>query len=391
MQKAVNALRGSVRVEVEGPFPERFINLCAASEVEFWDLRRVSETVMHVSVRIKGYKKMRPVAEKALCKIKPIGRRGLPFLAWRLRKRYVLIAGFLLVWAALWLMSLFIWEIHVSGNEKVSDEVILAALEDIGIGIGTFGPSISPEELRSEILCRVHELSWITVNVSGSSAEVIVRERTPKPEMLDESKPTNVVAVKAGIITEMYVYEGVSRFNPGDTVVEGDILVSGEIVSKLSETRYVHAMADIYARTWYEISAQIPSEYKEKRYTGDESVKRALIFFGKRINLYFTSGILMHNCDKIAKETKIQLPGGMILPFGIVTETYREYETYVSEISETEAREILGAALYEQLLSQINGEIISAEYETQSVDGIITVTLKAECHEQIAAVSEIIP
>ena len=36
MQKVINFLRGSVRLEAEGAFPERFLNLCAQNGVAFW-------------------------------------------------------------------------------------------------------------------------------------------------------------------------------------------------------------------------------------------------------------------------------------------------------------------------------------------------------------------
>ena len=36
MNGVVNYLRGTVRVTVAGPFPERVINLCAQKGVEFW-------------------------------------------------------------------------------------------------------------------------------------------------------------------------------------------------------------------------------------------------------------------------------------------------------------------------------------------------------------------
>ena len=36
--RLVNALRGSVRLEVEGAFPERFLNLCAQRGILFWNV-----------------------------------------------------------------------------------------------------------------------------------------------------------------------------------------------------------------------------------------------------------------------------------------------------------------------------------------------------------------
>jgi len=389
MQRAANMLRGSVRIEIEGRFPERFLNLCAAKNVSFWDLQRVSESLYRASVSVKGYLAIRPHADASFCSVKCIGKNGLPFLAWRIRKRYVLIAGFLLVWAALWLSSLFIWDFEVHGNENVSEGEIIAALEDIGIKIGTFGPSINQEDVRSRVLLEIDELSWITVNVSGSRAEVIVRERVPKPVMIDKKTATDVIAQKSGIITKINVYEGKTQLKIGDTVAEGDLLVSGTIESLSNGTRYVHAMADIYARTWYEISRQIPVQYAEKSYTGEKESKKAIVFCGKRLNLYFTSGISGASCDKINMRKNLSLPGDLLSFIGIETETCYEYDLIERQLSQSEAEEILAPRLYDELLSQIDGEVVQSEIYSKVENGMIIVTMRAECQEQIAAVREI--
>lgn len=389
MQKAANVLRGSVCIEIEGKYPERFVNMCAVKNISFWDLQHVSDTVYHACVSINGYIKIRPLAEPALCTVRCIGRRGLPFFIWKVRKRYILLAGLLLVWAALWLSSLFIWDFEVSGNKEVSSEKILAALEEAGVKIGSFGPKINQEDIRSKVLLQLHGLSWITVNVSGSKAEVIVRERVEKPEMIDESMPSDVVAVKSGIITKINVYRGSTQLKSGDTVMEGDILVNGIIENASSNVRNVHAMADVYARTWYELSAQIPVQYGEKCYTGEEHSCRALIFFGNRMNLYFSSGISYTNCDKITVKENASLPGGVLKFLGTVTETYKEYDIVMRNLSIEDAENLLSPRLYDRLLKQIDGEIVSGRIESNEENGIITVTLFAECEEQIAKVCEI--
>ena len=38
LKRMVNALRGSVRLEVSGAFPERFLNLCAQRGIVFWNV-----------------------------------------------------------------------------------------------------------------------------------------------------------------------------------------------------------------------------------------------------------------------------------------------------------------------------------------------------------------
>ena len=49
----------------------------------------------------------------------------------------------------------------------------------------------------------------------------------PSTEMLDESIPCNVVAAADGYIVRIEAYEGAAKVKVGDSVVKGDLLISG--------------------------------------------------------------------------------------------------------------------------------------------------------------------
>lgn len=390
MQKALNYFRGNIRVEVHCQYPERFVNVCAQNGVEFWDLQRVSRNSVLVTMHIAGYKKLISVSKTGGFTMKPVKKTGVPFFLWHLRKRYALLVGMLVCIIGVWTLSLFIWEIDVTGNETVPSAEILQALEEMGIGIGSFGPTVANEQISNEILQKITELSWITVNVSGSHANVLVRERIQAPEIVDEDIPTMIYAQKSGIIYKMNVYEGVRVCQVGDTVLAGDIIVSSIADSLSSGTRLVHAMADVYARTWYEMSVQMPLSMSEKNYTGRTRTKTAIIFAGKRINIYFNSGILWSDYDKITVENKIVLPTGNVLPITIVRETYSEYERTDATMDEETAEELLKERLLTQLEKSLSqGEITGMLFSTSVQDGVITVTLKAECIELISGMREL--
>lgn len=390
MQKALNYFRGNIRVEVHCQYPERFVNVCAQNGVEFWALQRTSGNSVLVTMHIAGYKKLISVSKTGGFTMKPVKKTGVPFFLWHLRKRYALLAGMLVCIIGVWTLSLFIWEIDVTGNETVPSAEILQALEEMGIGIGSFGPSVANEQISNEILQKITELSWITVNVSGSHANVLVRERIQAPEIVDEDIPTMIYAQKSGIIYKMSVYEGVRVCQVGDTVLAGDIIISGIADSLSSGTRLVHAMADVYARTWYEMSVQMPLSMSEKNYTGRTRTKTAIIFAGKRINIYFNSGILWSDYDKITVENNIVLPTGNVLPITIVRETYSEYERTASAMDEEAAEELLKERLLTQLEKSLSqGEITGTLFSTSVQDGVITVTLKAECIELISGMREL--
>jgi hypothetical protein len=73
----------------------------------------------------------------------------------------------------------------------------------------------------------------------------------------------------------------------------------------------------------------------------------------------------------------------------VTTERYTRYTPQDAAIDPSAAEEILREGLTERLKSQIDGEIVSAEVATVTENGRITVTMTAECLEQIALVREI--
>jgi similar to stage IV sporulation protein len=309
----------------------------------------------------------------------------MPYFFRGIRSRYTLIAGLFICLFALFCSSLFIWQIQVTGNVNVPAAVILRELEDIGIGIGTYWPSMVSDSVRSEILLKIPELSWITVNVTGSSAEVKVRERTFKPEIVNEALAADVVARKAGIITRVGTLMGMPSVKAGDTVLPWDVLISSEVTSLFTEARYVHAMGEVRARTWLEITSAAPVRRSLKVDAGEMKTKFALILGRRRINLYFGTGINTGSCDKMVEIVNLKFGNGFALPIALVKETFVYYNTEVSQ-GDIEAEYIrLEDNLYDRLFELIGaeGSIVSSHFTRYEGRGLLYVTLRAECIEEI--------
>ena len=385
MKKAVNYLRGSVRAEVTCPYPERFINLCAQHDIEFWDLEKIKPDVMRVFVHISGFTKLRELSKRAGFHVKAAKKEGVPFFLLRIRKRYLLLAGMLLCFAAVQALSLFIWEIEVHGNENVPAEIILKAVGEMGVGIGSFGPAVFSEAFSNDIILKIPELSWIAVNVRGSHADILVRERIPAPEIIDENEPTEVYAKKTGIIVKMHVLAGEGKVKAGDTVVAGDILVGAALDSISSGRRFVHALAEVYARIWYEKTYCMPLETSGKEYTGNVKRRFSAVIVDKKINFFTNSGIRFINYDKITRENKLRLPTGNVLPVTFITEEFKEYKRIKRTVDVQAAEEILREELLADLKAESgNGAIVETSYEAKVKNGVLYVTLHAECIEEIA-------
>ena len=384
LNRIVNRLQGQVWVRVESPFPERVLNLCGARNLAFWDMRWESESAFTCRLTRRDYYALRRAVKKLDCALTIVRKEGVPFFLGRFRRRHALLAGLALGGVLLFLGSFFIWDFTVEGNERVTDEEILRALERQGVGIGTFGISLDTENIRNHVLLDVPELVWITVNVSGCRAYVEVRERTVVPEMVNERDPANVGARRAGLVLDIQALNGVKCVLPGTSVEEGELLISGVEDTETVGARVVAGLGEVEARTWYTLSAEVPLTVQEKQYTGEERHCLSLIFGTDRVKFFSNSSIEAGNYDKITNRTQWSL-FGLPLPVTAVVETLRYYETVPAEVdaAQAEARgeEILTDYLH--TLVDPYGTVSSTLCTSRRTEGGLLVTLTAECVEQI--------
>lgn len=392
MKWLINFLRGTVTVVVTGADLERFLNRCAKAGLLFWAVDWREPFTVAITVTTRGVPNVKELGERCQCTVEEESRRGLPFFAVRFRKRYALIAGIILFLFAISLCSRFIFVIDIEGNETVSSAEILSQLRQHGVKPGVYGPSIDTGELSNEMLLHMEELSFFSLNLYGTRAQVIVREGEPKPELVDETKPTNVIATATGIVTHMEVLKGDILCQEGDTVMEGDVLISGLIDIQEADyseadlgTSLVHAQGRVYARTWRTLKAVIPLQANVKELTGEEKNRFALHLLGKRVNFYRNGGISFSKYDKITSTKTWVLSDDSILPISLERETFREYELQETEVQEDAAENLLREQLQKTLRAYVGeeGEIIQEDYVTKKTNGFLEVSLLAECKEQI--------
>lgn len=390
LKRWIALLRGNVRVEIRSGFPERILNLCGAHGIRFHDLRWLSVTELAFTVDRTDYARLHNILQNTDSVVQIVRRSGVPFLLGRLLRRRALLIGAFCCIAVIAVNSFFVWDFTVSGNETVPDEQILRVLRKHGVHTGMFGLSIRQRDLCNRALLDLPELSWLTVNVRGCRAYIEVRERTPKPEIIDRRTPTNIIAAKAGLITSIRALDGETMVLPGTTVFPGQLLISGIVDTGGTEnptyrSRFLAGSGEVYARTWYELSVKIPLLYDYKMYTGERKHILSLCWGENRIKIYGKRDSQEgHSCDKIVRRNRLTLPGEIVLPISLIHETLLPCKTERVQRSRQEAESIGQEMLVSYLKSQIgNGEIRSKRFASAQQGEYLLITLSAECHEQI--------
>jgi len=384
LNELVNRLRGQLRIRAESAFPERILNLCGARELAFWDVEWESPTAFTCRLSRQDWHALRQAAKNLDCTLTVIKREGAPYFLFRFRRRQALLIGLAL--CAMWLSvgSFFVWDFVVEGNETVPTEEILRALEKNDVHLGSFGLALDGERIRNHVVLDIPELSWITVNVSGCRANVQVRERVPVPERVDRQIPSNVVARRAGLVLKVRATDGVSCVQPGTAVTEGQLLISGIEDTDTVGARVLAGLGSVTARTWRTLTAAIPLEAMQKEYTGEAKNLFSLVIGKHRINFFTNSSIEGAEYDKICRRYPLSL-FGLRLPLTLVTETCRFYALTPVTRDTAEAEREGERILTEYLQSAVEpyGSVSSTLCTSRQREGVLLVTLAAECVEEI--------
>ena len=390
LKQAVNLLKGQVTGRIECGFPERVLNLCGEYGIPFWDIRWESPAAFTFTTTWRDWRRLRKLSRRLGCEMKAQLWRGAPFFLGRLRRRYALWVGMVLCAGAMFFGSFFIWDFAIEGTETVSDTEILRALEEYGVGFGTFGYGVNYSTLRNFMLLEVPRLSYFAINVKGCRAYIQVRERVDAPPLMSQRQRGNTVAAKDALVTDILPWDGEKQVLPGTMVKKGQLLISGVVENDFAGVRYVRGMGRVYGRTWYTLRCQVPLTKAQKTYTGEERTERALLIGKKRIKIDFNSSHPGDTCDKITSWKRWELPAGVALPVQTVTRRLRYYTLEETERSREEALSLAKLVLTARLETCLEGgEVLDLAFESREEDGTLLVTLTAECREQIGQYVEL--
>ena len=380
-------IRGLARVELRGAEPERLLERCRLEGLTLRRLESLDACTLRAELRQEELPALERLARGCGFSLELLSLRGGRQTGRLLRRRRVLLLSLLLMGAILAASQLFVWQFRVLGCERLSRGQVLRALADCGVETGTFAPGIRQEEVRSRMLTLLPELEWMTVNVSGSRATVLVRERRETPE-LRRTAPADIVAARPGIIRSCTVLEGLALAEPGDAVLEGEILVSGSVESLSQPPRQLRAKAEIRAETWRELIAVCPLEMLQIREQGAVSRRFSLVL-GKNLRyLDGNPGKGLDECVTIVHEYTVGAEGLFALPLTLRVEERRALLPTDAAADRTEE---MKAALLRRLEAETDGEILETGFSVGRRDGLLIVTLQAHCLENIAQTREYVP
>lgn len=336
-------LVGRVVLSGEGRNAAEIISLCMRCSLFYGDLTLREDGRVYLTASYGMAQKIRAVCARFGIELREESRSGI-----REAMRFCISRPGLLVGAVLGIMLLItasthLWEIRVTGNSALSETEVVSELSAAGLALGTRIRGIDVDEIENRLLLNSDRISWLTVNLIGTVAEVQIREKVTASESdTADTAPANLVARCDGVIVSCEVLHGNLLVKVGNAVRKGEVLVSGLYDSNTMGYRYTHAAGEIYAETEHEFLFEIPYAYEKTAHMEETGKRYTLLFFGRRISLFGSDGFAeADTCeDSTVERISYIRVFGKDLPIGLSCETAYAEETVTGTYTPERAMEI---------------------------------------------------
>ena len=345
-------LIGYIRINVEGFYIEKFINICRQNGIFLWGIKREKASIMHTNISIKDFKKIKRITKQINCRVHIERKKGLPFFLDRYKKRKIFVIGLIAILLIIFGTSNFVWNIEVVGNEKINKDEIIQELKEQGLEIGTQKRKINKNEIINTIRLKRNDVSWVGINIKGTNVTVKIVETEEKPEIINQDEYCNIVANKDALIQKIDSTKGTSVVKEGDLVKKGSILIGGWMEGKYTGVRYVHGAGKVIGKVWYTETARVQLKEEKTEKTGKEEKKYKINFNNFQINLYKTLS-KFEKYDTIYTDKKVKIFSDFYLPVSFTEcnnfETISKTEEYTQEEAKNIAIERAEKKLAEQV------------------------------------------
>lgn len=336
-------LLGRIKINAEGRELYHFINEIHSRKIGIFG-QYVKSGVLYGEVERTSLKQLRGLADELDIRLSEF---ELPTLSEKFlsrKYRIGLFLGILIVISAFLYLSNVIVTIEIQGSETVSEKEILFALEELGIEEGTPFGQINYVLSENKLRLMVDGISWVGMHRTGNRLVVEVTEVIPKPEMLNQRLPCNIVASHDAEIVYTSVLDGQLMHIVGDYVFAGDMLINGVTSDATGHVTLHHAMGEIQGI--YKDTATFEGQFTKVRSTdtGESRSCRILKLFGIKIPLsmgkpdfeYYTS----------QERSKPLTVMGKQLPISLEITEYQENLRIETTLSEEELRAELEERIY---------------------------------------------
>lgn len=370
-------LIGFVKFRFYGGFCDGFLNACIADNQPLRNICR-DGTELCAECPASHYLELSRLAKQHGGRLKVLRRKGIVFPFLKIKNRLGLFAGVVAFAVIVSVLSGFVWNVEIEGNNRISTTELEAFLSKNGLHGGVFWDGVEKDRIENLVMASFDDCAWVHINEIGTTARVEIRETRKKPHIAPSKTPANLKATDDGIIVKAEVFDGWQVAKKGDSVTKGDLLISGVYDSeKKKGNQFTHARGEYIAQVVYPFESTVSREQSKKVYTTERAFKE-FVFFGLRLPLYF-GRMNLQSADVSTDDIYLKINDNAI-PIGIVTAKVRYYTVQKITLSDKELTALCKAETEKQIQSDYaDCEIVKKKYgidlgaDSATAKGKITV------------------
>lgn len=354
---------GYLLISLQGPGIARLLNLTVKNGIYFWDLNYQGNTIT-VKIRPRDFRRLRPLLKKTGCRVKILKKKGTPFILLQGWRRKGLLVGIVLFCLIQYLLSQFVWQINVQGNEGADTGKVTALLENSGVRRGVLKKDIDLSGLEKKLLFGLEGLQWVGVSLDGVCLNIQVVEQQVEPPV---ETITDLIAAKDGLVTDILVLAGEAAVDVGETVQKGQVLISGKMTVQeeseeegaepLEKSWDVQPKGKVEALVWYESYAEAPLHKVLKKETGLYSRSFSLRIKEREYFLWGFKKSPYRNYE-LEKIKRVFAWRNLCPPVELLNYNYREYEVDIQPVSPHEALQQAKNEAYKKVNAQLAPEAV---------------------------------
>lgn len=260
--KLLRWILGWTDFEIIDKYPERFLNIAVRSGINIWNLKKEND-IFCASAKTSDMKYILQTADKTMCDIHISKTHGLIYILKKYRHRCGLLIGLILWGLVIQYFTGFVWNIKMELPPLINEYEIRQEFREHGFFEGARLGSFDPEIVEADVSLKDSRISWITINIIGTDAEVKI---SPNLALGLENKQkitaSNIISGADGTITRMEVKKGYSSVKVGEGIHKGQLLVSGIKEYTDGSSKFFDSEAKIYAETLRTVTLTIPKTYQ---------------------------------------------------------------------------------------------------------------------------------
>lgn len=219
--------------------------------------------------------------------------------------------------------------------------------------------------------------------MKGNRVIVEIIGKEEKANDYVNTKPGDIICDKEGVVSKVYVAQGVAKVKKGDIVFIGDVLISGEVTSEHADTRYVGANGEVIIKTWYVEKYKVPYTKSIVSKSGNKEKSYAFDIFNCKIN-FLNKDTKFEKYDTITSSNNFNLFGKFDIPIKVITQTYEEVVidniTYTKKQAEDMAKDLVKKSVLAKV--PIDATIVDEKINIIEGEDGIEAEIIIECEEK---------